>query len=461
MKTRKFLLFSVVILSMLMAACAPGPVATEAPAAEAPAAEAPAAPAAEAPAEPAAAEPVVINYWSLWNEGEPQAAVINTWIAGYTALHPNVTFKVTWAGREVLTKLQTALSAGEKVDLVDHEGPALRGGLTVNGLTMGMDQYLEQPAFDEDKPFKDVFIPGTLELLAADDGSIHVIPYEIITTGVLYDKAYIETELGLTKPATWAEFMTFLEATKAGGRAAIAQDAGIDFYNAIWYYTLSQRYQGKGALMAAATDKTGAAWDDPAVVEIIKRERELWDLGYIPAESAGYVWPAGQLELAVGNAAMELVGSWLPNELKDTTGPDFQWGSFNVPSVEGGKGDPKDMEAYLLGWAVMKDTPNADVVADFMRYAMTKENAQMICDDAVNMSSRTDTVAPAALADMWEMYKNAPGYFLPYDGINAYYAEYYKTIFLKNHNDAFLGLITPEEFAAKMKADTIAYWEGK
>jgi len=119
------------------------------------------------------------------------------------------------------------------------------------------------------------------------------------------------------------------------------------------------------------------------------------------------------------------------------------------------------MESYLLGWVIMKDSPNADAAAEFMRYSMSATNSQMIPDVAVNLSSRADTTPPAMLADAWDLYTNATSLYLPYDGINAYHSEYYKTVFLKNHDAAWLGKISPEDFALKMKEDTIAYWKDK
>ncbi len=175
MRAMKYIVFSLVLLSILLSGCGgatPTTVATEAPQPAATQASQPAA--TEAPA--ASTEKQEVVYWSLWNEGEPQADVLKQYMADYTAAHPNVTFNVTWAGREVLTKLQTALSAGQKVDLVDHEGPALRGGLTVKGLTLPLDKYLKQNAYDESVPFESIFVPGTLKLLAAEDGSIQFIP---------------------------------------------------------------------------------------------------------------------------------------------------------------------------------------------------------------------------------------------------------------------------------------------
>lgn len=464
MKSLKVSLFLLIALALLLAACAPTAAPTQAPAAaptEAPAA-APTEAAAAAPTEAAVSEgPVEIVYWSLWNEGEPQVAVLKNWMDEYTKLHPNVKFNVTWAGREILTKVQTAMSGGQTIDLLDHEGPGIRGALVTKGLTQPVDQCLALDSYDGDGKFKDLFIPGSLEVLAADDGSIHVIPYEIITTGLFTNKDLLAKAGVTSDPKTWTEFMDDLQKIKDSGVVPIAQDAQVDFYNAMWYYHLVQRLKGTGFLLKAAEDKTGATWGDPAFLQAAKMTRELWEKGYIPNESKGFVWPAGQLELAVGNDSMEQVGSWLPNEVKDTTGPDFKWGYFPVPDVEGGVGKRTDMEIYPLGWAVMKDAKNPEVICDFMRFAFKKANAQMIPDDSVNMSAHKGTTPPKDLAEAWDYWSNATAYYLPYDGLNSNYADYYKNVFLLYFQKMFIGDITPEEFVASMQKGTADYWANK
>ena len=45
------------------------------------------------------ADKTVLSYWSMWNQNEPQALVIQDWIKGFEAANPTVTIKATWNGR--------------------------------------------------------------------------------------------------------------------------------------------------------------------------------------------------------------------------------------------------------------------------------------------------------------------------------------------------------------------------
>ena len=48
------------------------------------------------------------------------------------------------------------------------------------------------------------------------------------------------------------------------------------------------------------------------------------------------IFPAGQQEIASGEVAMYLNGTFLPNEVKNSVVEDLEWGSFAFPSVENG-----------------------------------------------------------------------------------------------------------------------------
>ena len=449
MKRIQLAFFILMAISLIVTACG-GQVTPNAPAPTNPPA------ASEATQPPAAGEKVTLSYWSMWNESEPQADVIKGWINDYTTANPNVTFNVTWAGRQVLTKLQTAISAGQIVDFIDMEGPAARGGLVLNGQTVPMDKYLDQTMPGKSGTWRSIFVPGVLDVLAYNN-QIHVIPYELLTTAIWYDRRVFD-KYKVQPPKTWDEMMAICQTMKADNFPLFTVEGNVDIYAAMWFYTLVERMEGPGTLLAAAQDKTGAAWDNPNFLKAAQMERSLWDNGCVIEGGEGLQWPAGQMALANGEAGAELVGSWLPNEVKDSTDPEFTWRSFMVPAVPGGVGKQTDVEVYPLGWVILKDSPNADIVADFMKESMTKAHSQQISDVAVNISGRADTTPPAALKDAYEGYQNATALFLPYDGTNSTLPEWY-TSFMKYHLQMFTGQITPEEYVNSMKQATIDYWK--
>jgi len=449
--SRKITLITLMVLGLLLSACGPAAKPTPVP-------EATAVPR-ETPTEPPAAEPVTVVYWSFWNEGEPATPVVKQWIAGYEKEHPNVKFDLTFAGREVLTKLQTALSAGTKVDLIEHEGPPMRGSLIKNGLALSMEPLLRQKAYDADVNWEDTFMPGSLDLLKGADGQRYFIPYDPLTTGFFYDQRVFD-RCGITEmPETWDEFLSLCEELKGCGIAPLTQDGGLSMYNGWWLVHLSEKLLGPGGLLAACEDPTGTKWDDPAFLKAAQMARSVWEKGYIIEGAEGFIWPAGQIELAVGNAAMELLGSWLPNEVRDSTDPDFVWRFFPFPEIEGGKGKRTDMELFPMGFVVLKDGSHADVAADFVRFVTSKENQTLFVEETMNLSLHRDAPAPKELEDPSKWFKNATTIWQFYDGVVNEYPDYYATVLLPWWDKVFLGEITPEEFIESIKEATIEYWE--
>ncbi len=406
-------------------------------------------------------ETKTIVLWSMVNEPEPFATVQKKWIEDYKEINPDIDFEVVFAGREVVTKVMVARGAGITIDLINMEGFVLRSAFVIEGISSALDNALDKPDYKGEKPWRESFIPGILEQYAADDGTIHLIPFGVHTSGFFYDKKMWQ-EHGWTVPKTWDEFLELCETIKATTDIApITHDCGVDFYNDIWNYQIMARLKGPGAIRAAVEDKTGESWEDPAFKRAIEMEQELFDKGYIIEGAKGFTWPAGQGFLASGEAAMNLNGTWLPNELKHQVDEDFEWGSFPFPEVAGEVGTIKDMESSWNGWAVFAASEVSDEVVDFLKFVTTVDNQEFMVETSWNLS-------PILGADMpdWSLGEGlgqalaeAENLFDRHDGLAGRYPEYYKNIYLKNHDRAFLGKITPEEYVQIMKEETIKYWE--
>lgn len=400
---------------------------------------------------------VKLVYWSMWNETEPQAQVIQSWIEAFEAANPNIDIQATWNGRQNQTLVRTALSAGETIDFVDQDADPISGGLVAEGLALPLNDYLDETALDEDMPVRDVFTPGTLDLFAVD-GQVYLWPYVYNTSQFWYNKDAF-ADAGIEQPpATWEEFLDACQKLLDAGYDPIAAESDIQFYQIDYLTYQAVRYGGVGFLLQTLEDPTGEMWRDPIYLQAAQNMRELWDKGYIPPESAGYLWPAGQQTLGVGLAAMELVGSWLPIELANVVEGSFEWGGFNFPAMPDGAGDQNDLMVYLLSFMVVKDTEHPREIADFLKFITTQENMQQMADEALVGVTRVDVEWAPEIADGAAAAANATAVFGMADGGVALYPELVNNILYVNWSKLFLGEITPEEFVEMMVADQAEYW---
>lgn len=451
MRTIKFLLVLVMLTSLILAGCAPA--ATEAPAEE-PAGEEPAA---EGPAE---GEPVELVFWSMWNEPEPQAQAIRACIEIFEEANPNVTVSSVWNGRENQTKLRTALGAGTKVDLMDQDADQVAGGMMSEGLGYALDDWLDQPAVDEDTPVKDVFVPGVMDLNKGDDGHYYLWPY--VTNPVMwwYNKD-IFAEAGAEPPETWQEFLDVAEKIKQAGYAPIYNESDVDDYYGFFLNYAVERIKGPGFLLASIEDETGEMWKDPTYIQVFEMINTLWDNGYLPEEVKGYIWPAGQQTLAVGESAMGINGGWLPTELREAAGPDFNWGGFRFPAIEGGAGTIDDLHPWLLSFMILKDSEHPEEAFEFLKYMISTECQTIMADEALVGVTRKGVEWTEAIADGATASESANIAITHLDGGTAKYPEFVKNVLYVHLRPAFLAEITPEEFAENMAADAKAYWESR
>jgi raffinose/stachyose/melibiose transport system substrate-binding protein len=396
-----------------------------------------------------------IKYWSMWNKGEPQQVVLQKIIDDYEEANPSVKVDVQWMGRQVMSKVRNAALGGNAPDLTEQSGAEVEGTLFKNDLAEPLDELLTMKIPNEGTPFQDVFIDKMLSFYQQEDKT-YFIPYEIISSGFHYNENAFK-EYGIEPPKTWDEFIKVNEKLKSEGIASLAQDGNIDFYNAYYFYWLVERLMGPGALLEAAGDKTGETWKQPGYLEAAKKVQELVDNGYFADGYKGSQYPAAQTAWASGDAGMILNGSWLSSETAKYSSEDFVYKAFPFPEIEGGKGSYDQAELYLIGWVAPKGS-NKEAVQDFLAFAMQKKYQEKIVSDTKNISTRKDLEAPAALEDFREIVVNASSYHKEYDGLQAEYPQWWKTVFLPLDDQLVFGEITAEEFIKELQKQTKDYW---
>jgi raffinose/stachyose/melibiose transport system substrate-binding protein len=169
-------------------------------------------------------------------------------------------------------------------------------------------------------------------------------------------------------------------------------------------------------------------------------------------------WPAGQIDFVQGKGAMLLCGSWVPNETFDKTSPDFEFGAFAFPMVEGGKGDPNSVEMETIGWGIPKDAKNPDLAKEFIRFAMQKEYQKKWFSVLYPPARQgLQEFAPPELKDVIDIVSNSTAYHTMFDGVQAE-AEYWSKVFLPLNQELLYGRLAPEDFISQIKDETVKFY---
>lgn len=280
------------------------------------------------------ADAINLVYWSMWNETEPQAMVLKNAIKDFEKMNPGVNVDVQWNGREIRKTLQPALDAGTKIDIWDED--LERIVKTWQSYATSLDAYYGKPyPSTEGKLFKDT-VMGSLQALLksfSTDGKLYAVPYQPMVVVVFYNKDHFD-RAGISKvPGTWNELLAASAKLKAAGFTPITiDDAYMDLPLGMHLNRMFGDYMKVEDLVK---DRTGKLWDDPKVIQTAKDFEALSP--FMSPQVADNKWPAGQQEVATDQVSMYLMnGTWLPNEVMGTTGPDFRWGQFAYPAVTGG-----------------------------------------------------------------------------------------------------------------------------
>ncbi|MEV4415125.1 extracellular solute-binding protein [Catellatospora sp. NPDC049609] len=393
------------------------------------------------------------TYWSMWKTGEPQQKVLAEAVADFEKQH-NIKIKVEWQGRNNLQKLVPALNTNNVPDLVDGSYVKLYPAVVATEQALGLaDAY----AADVDGKPAGEHIPAKyladVDIKTAD-GQPWMLPYQIQSETIWFNAAK-NPELKANPPKTWNEFIAALDRLKAAGQTPLAADGDIAGYNSSWFVTLLLRNSGPGALMRLASDKTGAAWDDPAVADAARKVEQLVKGGYLIKGYNASKFPAQQQKWANNEAALMYMGSWLPTESAAYAAPGFEYASFSFPKT----GTHASERADFTGFAVPKKAANAQLAQQFAAFFLSKKYQDKWGAEAKVIPIRADASIAAQMAGIKADLDAAGAYHLQNDGVA--FPGYNEKTFWAKTDELFLGKITAAQFTTQMKQAQIDYWKAQ
>lgn len=342
-------LFVVVILSLLMAACAP---------------LAPAAPAA-----PGEAAEVRLTFWfdtgSTGTEGIE--CIIENIINPYNAQSDGIRVEPVLLA-DAWNATRTAVAGGGGPDVVGTPGPSFAFEMAKAGQILALDSYVESLGWG------DLFAPWALSL-GEVEGQLYSIPDELETLILYYNKTLFE-ENGWQAPNTMDELMALADEIAAAGIIPFSHT------NAEWRPT-NEWFVGEFFNAVAGPDNVYLAltgqksWADPEFVESIELLNRLQLAGYFMGGLDRYYTATTDerlIALGDGNAAMNIEGTWrfsnIDNYFGEAAGNSNEWDWVAMPSLSG-------EDLYTLGigntWSINAASPHPEAVADFLTYFFQPE----------------------------------------------------------------------------------------
>ncbi len=374
--------------------------------------------------------------------------------AEYTAAHRDDGIEIDlWGEPRIAEKIKPRVLRGDPPALVlDNRLPLWL--MISTGKLKPFDDELDKPAYGSDRPWRDLFIPGTLDAYKSD-GHVYAIPTSFGAWGCWYDARQFR-EHGWNIPTTWSAFETLCEQIQSEGIAPIAFQGKYPYYSWFTYISLAQRCGGlslinrMNALEPGAFSEPDALWAARLLQEMATHYFQRGAMAMTHTES--------QLQFCNNRAAMIFCGVWLENEQKDIIPPGFELRCFNVPAVDGGNGNPKLFNGLGAECVYMpSDGRYTDIAADFTRFMVSPRNAPDMgasigVISPIQEGTPRSAVTPAlqSVLDMMDASRihGAPGIFNV--RLDTLLLEWTQQVMTPALGALLEGSITPEEFGKRM-----------
>lgn len=206
------------------------------------------------------------------------------------------------------------------------------------------------------------FPQGIIDSALTYNGQIYAVPLTLHWVGMFYNTALFE-EHGVMPPTTWDELVDAAEQFKMAGIPAFALGSFHKWPGQFWFDMLLLRTAGNAYRQELMNGN--ASYTDPEVVRAYSMWNDLVQAGYFYPDANAYDWDEAANQVANGEAAMTLMGTWIGGHYESlglVAGEDFDY--FSFPTVD------EDIPRASLGpidtFVVSAGAANADAAKAFL-----------------------------------------------------------------------------------------------
>jgi len=363
-KTVMFLLTAVMILSLV--SCGPAAAPTQAPATAAPTTE-------EKPTAPPPAEtpkPTLTIMASVDWIQDPAEYDLAKKFTEQTGI--KVDYQIV-PSDQYPNLLQTKLNSGECTDIFCSQAGRFD---IVNALNV------EKNAVD----LSGEEWVGKMDKTAADEvsvgGKVYGQPIQDVSAvwGIAYNKK-IFSQLGLSVPKNWADFMAVCEKIKASGVTPIYEPVSDGWHHVLWFCEMGGRYeQAEPGLVEKLNSNQMKLADSAIMKTAIGQIKEMVDKGYWGKNYMADAYADQPAKIASGKYAMTVANQGLPQLVADLnqglTADDI--GYFVMPIA-----DNQLLNVNPVGPTrfIYSQSKNIDAAKQYLAFLAQTENLQYMIDN--------------------------------------------------------------------------------
>jgi N-acetylglucosamine transport system substrate-binding protein len=255
--------------------------------------------------------------------------------AMYRERYPKVQIRHS-ATQQISQTLQPRFVAGDPPDVVNNSGGNQIdfNGLVSQGALADLGPLLDAPSLDDPKvKVRDTLRPGIVDV-GSYDGRFLSLNYAYTAYGVWYsEKLFADRDWEY--PMTWDAMIALCRQIKAAGIAPWTYPGKHGRYMS-WPILASAAKLGGVDVLKAIDNLEPGAWKQDAVRTAADAYSQLAVDGFLQPGAAGMDHIQAQTEWSRGKAAFISCGSWLENEQKAVTPPDFRIAVAPTPSLTTG-----------------------------------------------------------------------------------------------------------------------------
>lgn len=330
--------------------------------------------------------------------------------SGFEKSHPGVTIQlepIQASENDFYTKIDLMMkSEGTAPDVVTEDTFLINSDASA-GYLSPMNDYVNK--WSDWSQFSDAMKAGS----TGSDGNVYGVPYSTDTRGIWYD-ANIFKKAGLPvpfSPKNWDDVLTAAKTIKekVPGVIPFWAQAGKATGEATTMQTFEMLLYGTNDTLY---DESSKKWvvKSPGFLDSLKFIQTIYSKGLGPQLSQVLNGQAGNTEsqqlMPKEQIGMALDGNWIPGSWKDGGPAAWKDGTktYQLAAMPTQNGQDPGFTSMSGGWAlsISKLAKNKDLAAQFIEYAVNKDNDKWYVIQQGNLSPRTDVASDPE-------YVNAPG----------------------------------------------------